>query len=421
MNRVKKTARRKGASYNPFFPGLRGDRLERQEKFFLEYLTTQNEKEESVTVTSAGSKNNDMVGDLRFCLPCDVKNEVHSKPQSYKHTHCQRFDPNNRPKRIPTGERCQCTGKCGDDCFNRMTSVECFGDGSRDSNCYVGGDDCGNRSLAKRQYVKCKPKREGGKGWGLETLEAVPKGKLVLEYVGEIIDEATMEKRMVEWNKEHPNDPNFYVMAVTGGWYVDAREYANMSRFINHSCAPNCSLTTVNVKGYKRCAIFSKRDIAAGEFLSYDYQFDTKQGDRFHCRCGAKTCRGTMKGGLVTEAKKPLNWKEAKARYEADKKFLDERKGNEVISQVSVLIPAAEQPTDFVFAGPLEKHKDAAIRNGIFLWRNADRGADFVSRNSRLDSTTRKKEDNTKASFEEKDILSIMKKSNSGGGSSQKQ
>jgi hypothetical protein len=256
--------------------------------------------------------------------------------------------------------------------------------------------------LGKRQYPKCKPKREGGKGWGLITVEAVPKGKLVNEYVGEVIDEASMGKRLVEWNKEHPNDPNFYVMALTGGWYIDAREYANMSRFINHSCDPNCSVMTINVKGYKRCGIFSKRDIAAGEFLSYDYQFDTKQADRFLCRCGAKTCRGTMKGGLVAGVKKPLNWKDAKARYELDKKFLEDTKSKAVISQVSALIPAAEQPTDFVFAGPPEKHRDTAIRNRIFLCRNANRGADFVARNSRLDAPAAAlKQDNSKASSED--------------------
>jgi hypothetical protein len=414
MTRVKKARRKVGVSSNPFFPGMRGDRLESQEKYVLEYLTqqTNDQAEDTATVTAATTLEG---GYLPFCLPCDVKNEVHSKPPRYKHAHGLRYDPNNRPKKtLSTGEKCQCAGpKCGDDCFNRMVMVECHGDGAS-SNCRVGGDDCSNRQLGKRQYVKCKPKREGGKGWGLVTAEAVPKGKVVVEYVGEVINEADKEQRLREWSIEHPNDPNFYVMAISGGWYIDAREYANMSRFINHSCDPNCRLVTINVKGYKRCGIFSKRDIAPGEFLSYDYQFDTKHADKFLCRCGAKKCRGTMKGGnRGSGTKKPLNWKEAKARYESDKKFLEETKKKEVISQVDALIPAAEQPTDFVCAGPPEKHRDTAIRNRICLWRNASRGADFVARASLLDAPAKPRNDkgNT-SSKEEKDILAVLRKHN---------
>ena len=399
----KKSRRKSGPSYNPFFPGLRGDRLENQEKFFLEYLAKNEESEFGRSTTNH----------LPFCLPCDVKGEVHAKPAAYTHIHSLRYDPNNRPKRITMGERCQCVGKCGDDCFNRMLLIECSGDG-KSSNCNVGGD-CGNRALGKRQFAKCKPKRERGKGWGLITVEAIPKGKLVLEYVGEVIEEAVMEKRMVDWNKEHPNDPNFCVMALTGGWYIDARQYANMSRFINHSCDPNCSLVSVNVKGYKRNGIYSKRDIAAGEFLSYDYQFDTKQGDRFLCRCGAKKCRGTMKGGLVTETKKPINWKDAKARYEQEKKFLEEMKKKQVTTQVGALIPASDQPNEFVFSGPPEKHKDTAIRNRIFLWRNTHRGADFVARNSRIDGPTFKQKEHDKSKKGQRDILSILREQNSNG------
>ena len=140
----KKSRRKSGPSYNPFFPGLRGDRLENQEKYFLEHLAKNEESEFGRSTTNH----------LPFCLPCDVKGEVHAKPAAYTHIHSLRYDPNNRPKRITMGERCQCVGKCGDDCFNRMLLIECSGDG-KSSNCNVGGD-CGNRALGKRQFAKCK-------------------------------------------------------------------------------------------------------------------------------------------------------------------------------------------------------------------------------------------------------------------------
>lgn len=384
---------RGGASSNPFFPGMRGDRLVAAEKLYTEYVAKIKEEndedgDDAVDVTMAAIISASSMGGLSFCLPTDIKNEVHSKPANYTHLHGLRYDPNKRPKKIPsTGEQCQCVDSCGDHCFNRMTLVECSGEGAN-SNCRLGAEKCDNRSLGKRQFVKCKPKRESGKGWGLVPMEDVPKGKLVQEYVGEVIDEAEKEQRLVEWSKEHPNDPNFYVMGLGSGWYVDAREFANMSRFINHSCDPNCQVTTINVKGYKRNGIFALRDIKAGEFLCYDYHFDTKQADKFLCRCGAKNCRGTMQGGGGSaEAKKPMNWKEAKSRYENDIKQLAELNKKQVTSQVGALVPAAEQPTEFVASGPPEKHRDTAVRNGIFLWRNAMRGSDFVARNSRLETS----------------------------------
>lgn len=176
------------------------------------------------------------------------------------------------------------------------------------------------------------------------------------------------------------------------GWYIDARNEANLSRFINHSCDPNCDLHRINVGGYMRNGIFANRDIAPGEILSYDYQFDTKL-DRFVCRCGSKNCRGNMRGGPTatgngnSKKSKAEIWKEAKAKYDLDQKFvtqhyeLDEDRR----SQVSATVPSAENLSETVANGPQARYRDEAIRDRIFLWRNAAKGSDFVNRVSRLE------------------------------------
>jgi SET domain len=392
----------RGASANLFFPGLRGDRFDTTEVKLLHSIKEtaagateagQDDASESlnpVSVQPASAASMVLDGDLPFCLPVDMKDEVYSKPPPYMHIQSLKYDndKSNRPKKIAaTGteerEKCSCTKSCGEDCFNRVTMAECTGP----NNCNLGAKDCGNRSLGKRQFVKCQPMRERGKGWGLVTLEFIPKGKLVQEYMGEVIDEKEKERRLIAWNEEHPNDPNFYVMALSAGYYVDAREYANLARFINHSCDPNCKVSSTNVKGYIRNGIYSIRDIRPGEFLSYDYHFDTRQGDRFVCRCGAANCRGTMQGhGKDGSTKQPASWKEAKARYDADKKFLEEAEKSKVVSLVDTLLPCAEHPNETVASGPLFKHREEAIRGRIFLWRNLRLGTDFVSRHSRLET-----------------------------------
>ncbi len=68
----------------------------------------------------------------------------------------------------------------------------------------------------------------------------------------------------------------------------------NDSRFINHSCDPNCELQVWMVKGRMHIGIFAIRDIAEGEPLSYDYQFDTNESNVFRCYCRTAKCRGTM-------------------------------------------------------------------------------------------------------------------------------
>ena len=44
------------------------------------------------------------------------------------------------------------------------------------------------------------------------------------------------------------------------------------ARFINHSCDPNCYTKTVTVEGHKHIVIYSKRAIAPGDELCYDYK-----------------------------------------------------------------------------------------------------------------------------------------------------
>ncbi len=45
-----------------------------------------------------------------------------------------------------------------------------------------------------------------------------------------------------------------------------------MARFINHSCEPNCYTKAILVDGARHIFIYSKRAIAPGEELSYDYK-----------------------------------------------------------------------------------------------------------------------------------------------------
>ena len=410
---------RGSVSRNPFFPaGVTADRRTNKEQLVLSKIS---ESTTDVVTTKDNTSNGEsgggdenkcvdvnsathmVVGDgnkcdrLLFCLPADVQEEVHAKPPPYKHIHSLKYYPENRPKKIPTPQDiCTCVSACDDDCINRLLYVECFGSNGtagddnsssrKGTNCRL-GPNCGNRRLGQRQHVKkCKPATEKGKGWGLVTMENVKKDSLVQEYLGDVIDEKEKERRLKEWSIEHPNDPNFYIMCLSQGWYIDARETANMSRFINHSCDPNCVLQRLNVGGYMRDGIFALRDIKAGEFLSYDYHFDTKLGDKFICRCGSANCRGTMmlKNMKKDAAKKTKSelWNDAKQQLEKDKEFLKEFEARERRNATvqEVLPGSASKKQEWVANGVQDKDRTYVIRSRLFLWRNAVLGSDFSSR-----------------------------------------
>jgi hypothetical protein len=179
--------------------------------------------------------------------------------------------------------------------------------------------------------------------------------------VGEVLTEKQIADRLTRHEKLKPNDPNFYIMALETGWYIDARDKGNLSRFINHSCAPNCQLQRVNVAGCTRIAIVCIKPVEPGEFLSYDYQFDTEHAEKFRCACGAENCRGTMKGGDTSLMKKEEEkktkaqmLKEAKGKLERDKKFVEKVEEESVsrLNLVGRVVPGGNSEAELILNGP---------------------------------------------------------------------
>ena len=213
---------------NLFLPGLVGSAKMFEEDQLAEYLQRDDEDDDG-----SNNRKRKRRPKYHYCLPADFKEEVHSKPPAYTHVNSNRYNPQNRPKRHPpSGESCHCkpstddgedVKSCDIRCLNRLAYTECVGDKTLKSgeknpywNCNC-GPNCGNRAMSKRQFAKCRPMREHGKGWGLIAVNGVKKGDLVQEYAGEIIDEKTKEERLKEWARDHPNDPNFYVMHLEPG------------------------------------------------------------------------------------------------------------------------------------------------------------------------------------------------------------
>ena len=131
-------------------------------------------------------------------------------------------------------------------------------------------------------------------GRGVFAARAIRKGEDIIEYRGRRISTEEAD----ELPDSDPDNPfHTFLFELNDGRVIDAARGGNASRWINHSCAPNC-------EPYEDddCRVFiaAKRTIRAGEELGYDYKLNVpgrrsaRMLANYACRCGAPRCRGTM-------------------------------------------------------------------------------------------------------------------------------
>ncbi len=132
-------------------------------------------------------------------------------------------------------------------------------------------------------------------GRGVYAAREIRAGERIIEYRGEIISWKEADRRP----PSDPDDPShtFFFSLSDGKRVIDGSIGGNSSRWINHSCAPNCE-TAETESG--RVYVEALRDIHAGEELVYDYcliideKITKKLKKQYRCLCGAPDCRGTM-------------------------------------------------------------------------------------------------------------------------------
>jgi len=179
---------------------------------------------------------------------------------------------------------------CGDDsdCINRATKMECVADGC---SC---GRKCQNQRFLRKQYGDVSVIKTDKKGFGLRANKTMWPGEFVFEYIGEVIDERTFRRRMIQYDDE--GIKHFYFMSLTKGEFVDATKKGNLGRFCNHSCNPNCVVDKWVVGDKLRMGIFVSREIKAGEELVFNYNVDRYGADPQPCYCGEPNCTGYIGG-----------------------------------------------------------------------------------------------------------------------------
>ncbi|XP_048333487.2 probable inactive histone-lysine N-methyltransferase SUVR2 isoform X5 [Ziziphus jujuba] len=170
--------------------------------------------------------------------------------------------------------------------------------------------NCGNRVVQRGMTVNLQVYwTPEGKGWGLRTLEHLPRGAFVCEYVGEIVTDVELQQRYMQ--SVGIEKPVYHVLLDAGygsegvrkdeeSLCLDATYYGNVARFINHRCS-DASLIEIPVevetpdRSYYHVALFTTRKVNAREELTWDYGIDFEHHNRsmraFRCFCGSSYCR----------------------------------------------------------------------------------------------------------------------------------
>ncbi len=124
--------------------------------------------------------------------------------------------------------------------------------------------------------------KKSSAGLGLFATTDIKKGDLIIEYTGERITEAEANRRGGK-----------YLFELNDNWTIDGKGRENTARYLNHACKPNCEPELSEDE--TQIHIYAKRNIKAGEELTYNYgkmYFDDLIG-KDNCRCATCVAKRT--------------------------------------------------------------------------------------------------------------------------------
>jgi SET domain-containing protein len=145
------------------------------------------------------------------------------------------------------------------------------------------------RTVGSRIEVRAS----GVHGKGVYATQSIRKGARIIEYTGKHLP----WKKAMNLPARDADDPyHTFFFYLENGDVIDAAIGGNESRWINHSCDPNCE----TIEEDDRIFVEALRSLKPGDELFYDYKImpaerrTKKLAEEFACSCGSAKCRGTM-------------------------------------------------------------------------------------------------------------------------------
>jgi SET domain-containing protein len=171
-------------------------------------------------------------------------------------------------------------------------------------------------TASKKSDLPFEIRKSSIQGRGAFAKRRIRAGQRIVEYTGEHISTDEGDRR---YEEDGMGRHHTFLFTLTDDVVVDGKKGGNESRYINHSCDPNCEAI---IEG-DRIFIYAKRNIQPDGELTYDYQYErrpdhTKEDEEFYrCLCGAPNCRGTILAPPKKTRKKAATKKAAVKKQKA--------------------------------------------------------------------------------------------------------
>lgn len=171
------------------------------------------------------------------------------------------------------------------------------------------GDSCGcssnclNRVVQNGRTIPLQIFDTKKYGFGVRSPVPILRGQFVDIYLGEVLTETETSRREAAAEEDTPSyimSLDAFLMDEKSIFYIDGENFGTVTRFVNHSCEPNCKIIPVvpprGTKHIYYVAFFAIKDIPAGTELTIDYDPDIHSeeditDDVVLCKCGSSKCR----------------------------------------------------------------------------------------------------------------------------------
>ena len=185
------------------------------------------------------------------------------------------------------------------------------------------GPICNNRNVQYGRKVTLEIFKTHNRGFGLRCTKDLRRGQFIDTYRGEILHNTEATRR--ETQAGHLKSKDSYLFSLdkfeeSQGlnyediYVVDGEYVGGPTRFMNHSCEPNCRMFCVSYNKHDAMiydlAFFASEHIPAGTELTFDYldkddpdedeelinkeETNEAGGHPTKCLCGSKSCRGFL-------------------------------------------------------------------------------------------------------------------------------
>ncbi|XP_024638477.2 histone-lysine N-methyltransferase, H3 lysine-9 specific SUVH6 [Medicago truncatula] len=182
---------------------------------------------------------------------------------------------------------------------------------------------CHNRVSQLGINIQLEIFKTNSMGWGVRSLNSIPSGSFICEYIGEVLEEKEAEQRTgndeylfdIGNNKNNNNlwdglsnlfpDSSSSEVVEDSDFTTDAAQFGNVGRFVNHSCSPNLYAQNVlydhQDSRVPHIMLFAAENIPPLQELTYDYNYtiDTVRDSdgnikKKYCFCGSVECTGRL-------------------------------------------------------------------------------------------------------------------------------